>query len=101
MKQVLGPSIILWPLPFYTPEMKGWGFYYPHIPDINQQHVGIMQLDAKLPKKDRLYDLKDQYKTDTNEYGVKADRKYLGFTFQMPEGLNGETGRKIKIEMPE
>lgn len=35
MKQVLGPSIILWPLPFYTPEMKGWGFYYPHIPDIN------------------------------------------------------------------
>lgn len=55
VKQVMGAYILLWPIPFYNPEMKGWGFYYPYIPVLDQQTVGCFQLDAKLSKKDFEY----------------------------------------------
>lgn len=60
LHQVMGKSILVWGLPFYNPEMKGWGFYFPQIPDVNQQQIGILQKDAVLEKKDEVYEYKDQ-----------------------------------------
>jgi hypothetical protein len=29
LENVLGSNVLIWPIPFIVPEMKGAGFYYP------------------------------------------------------------------------
>jgi hypothetical protein len=48
---VLGSNVLLWGIPFYQPEMKGRGFYFPRIPEVTSQDIGILQRDGKIAKK--------------------------------------------------
>jgi hypothetical protein len=36
--EVMGPNILLWPLPVHHMTMGG-GFYYPKVPDVDAQTV--------------------------------------------------------------
>ena len=51
LRQVLGSNILLWGVPFYQPEMKGRGFYFPRIPEVTSQDIGILQRDGNINKK--------------------------------------------------
>ena len=42
LRQVFGSTMLLWWIPFYQPEMKGHGFYYPSIPRVTSQDIGIL-----------------------------------------------------------
>lgn len=59
LKQVFGPTIILWGVPFYQPEMAGQGFYFPKLPKIETKDWGILQRDGQTPKKQRNYNALD------------------------------------------
>jgi len=34
MKQVMGPSLWMWPFPF-APDIKGEGLFFPRLPDVS------------------------------------------------------------------
>mmetsp|Transcript_7213 Transcript_7213/g.12182 ORF Transcript_7213/g.12182 Transcript_7213/m.12182 type:complete len:115 (-) Transcript_7213:549-893(-) len=101
MKQVMGESVLTWWIPFYQPEMKGWGFYFPQLPKVYSpgSEVGILQKDGKISKKEIQYDfdLKDQFESDPMDYIRKAEKKYAGFTFILPGESEGEAGREVRI----
>jgi len=44
--------------------MKGWGFYFPCIPRVTSQDIGILQRDGTLAKKENTYDYLDQFHSD-------------------------------------
>ena len=48
--------MLLWPVPFYQPQMKGWGVYYPCVPKVSAQDIGILQRNGFLEKKKVSYD---------------------------------------------
>jgi hypothetical protein len=37
--QIMGPTILSWFVPFYIPELKGQGLYYPQIPKVQPEEV--------------------------------------------------------------
>jgi hypothetical protein len=38
--------VLLWFIPFYTPEMKGKGLFFPRIPEVKSKDIGILQKDG-------------------------------------------------------
>ena len=84
LRQVMGSSMLTWPIPFYQPEMKGRGFYYPKIPEVRQEDIGIFNRDGNQAKKKGIFDIKDQFESSPEDYIKKAKKKYQGYRFQMP-----------------
>lgn len=70
MKQVLGPSLWMWPLPF-APDIKGEGFFFPRLPDVSS---------TDLKTNEQAY-TKNDFEMNTEEYIKKAMKKYGGRTF--------------------
>ena len=42
MAQVMGSNFLMWPIPFWQPEMAGWGMYFPKLPALSPQDVGLL-----------------------------------------------------------
>ena len=80
LKQVLGPSIWMWPFPF-APDIQGEGLFFPRIPDVGTSH---------LQQSERGY-IKEDFEIGAEEYIRKAIQKTAGQTFvvrtaEFPEG---------------
>ncbi len=80
MKQVLGPSMWMWPFPF-APHIKGEGIYFPRLPDVSS---------TNLSNSNKGYTRED-FEMPTESYVEKAKQKYGGSTFvvktdEHPEG---------------
>lgn len=61
IRDVMGPHLILWPIPFYAPEMKGQGLYFPEIPAFKPNEQGVFSRDNNgVLKRDKkiMYDAK-------------------------------------------
>ena len=97
LRQVFGSNILLWGVPFYQPEMKGRGFYFPKIPEVNSQDVGILQRDGKINKKSKYYDPYDQFNSKNEDYVAKAKEKYRGYSFLLPSQGEGEESRVVQM----
>jgi hypothetical protein len=81
MKQVLGPSLWMWPFPF-APDIKGEGLFFPRLPDVSS---------TDLKSNEQAYK-KEDFEMDTDDYVKKALKKYGGRTFVLvtPEEPNGK-----------
>lgn len=44
-ENIFGKHILLWPVPFYQPEMQGKGVYYPTLPEIRLAQHGCLMRD--------------------------------------------------------
>jgi hypothetical protein len=45
IRDIMGPYLILWPLPMYSPEMRGQGLYYPEYQVLKPTEQGILMRD--------------------------------------------------------
>ncbi len=80
LKQVLGPSLWMWPFPF-VPDIKGEGLFYPRVPNVQT---------SQLQQSERGY-TKEDFEISSDEYIRKAVAKHSDQTFvvrsaEYPEG---------------
>ena len=51
LRAIFGHTMLVWWIPFYQPEMKGRGYFFPSVPKVTCQDIGILQRDGYLAKK--------------------------------------------------
>ena len=80
----MGPYLILWPIPMYSPPMKGQGLYFPEYSAIKPAEQGVLMRDNnaffKREKRD-LFDAKKEFESNVDEYLRKSSDKYSGFKY--------------------
>lgn len=47
LAQVFGSNMLSWGIPFWMPEMAGWGMYFPKLPTTKDYEVGLLQRDGQ------------------------------------------------------
>ena len=80
----MGPYLILWPIPMYSPPMKGQGLYFPEYSALKPAEQGVLMRDNnaffKREKRD-LFDAKKEFESNVDEYLTKSTDKYSGFKY--------------------
>lgn len=97
MKQVMGSKMWMWPLPFVNEEMKGQGYFYPKIPDVNMSDMNnILKESARAENDDFDFD-NNEFDIDPKLYITKALNKYGGNTFVISAGADGGQAREVYL----
>ena len=84
VRDIMGPYLILWPIPMYSPPMKGQGLYFPEYLPLKSAEQGVFMRDNnaffKRERKD-LFDINKEFKSDVGQYLAKSTDKYSGFQY--------------------
>jgi hypothetical protein len=94
LRQVLGNRMLFWLIPTDV-EMKGQGFYFPKIPEINASDLNILLKDTT-----RVHNTSftiNDFEHDPRDYVNKAVTKYSGNTFIIHGGADGTEIKEIRI----
>jgi hypothetical protein len=72
--------------------MDGRGLYYPKLPKMLEQDIGILQRDGKRKKSKPFFEKELEFDNDIDDYVQRSMKKYTGMKYQ----LNG--GKIVTVE---
>lgn len=93
----MGSRIWMWPLPFINEEMKGQGYFYPKIPEVNMSDMNTILKEASKAEDEGFDFDNNEFECDPKQYISKALKKYGGNTFVISPGPEGGQAREVYL----